>query len=405
MSPFFTRERFGTPQFLAGALLLIFLAQCMWLVRLYLKAAAGPDLHEQVRIEEGLRQWHRRGIAESPGVAEATGTPADVGRHDAYRSPVPYLLSSGLLLLWPAQIDAESYPYWGWLTRAPFLLLGTLLGASLWYVARRLYGNAGGFFALLLYCFSPTMIRMSAMVLTEPEIGAAWGAFGAIFTAIAVAHTLYAPREVVLWNWRRIVLLGLSLALAVGSQFSLWIVIPVALAFMLYLAPDRRSAAVVIWIASCLIAAALLWAAYSFQFTAMVDGFRRAEFLGLTSRLFDVNAGYLAMLRQFFGGSPALMIALPIAIIVYAAWPRARYFGNAAPLLVAALFITLGLATPHFPGMGFRLIALPFFFVFIAGIFADLLETRHRELLQACLFGLFLACAAWSVLALARISG
>ena len=135
-------------------------------------------------------------------------------------------------------------------------MFGLLLGASLWYVARRLFGNAGGYVALTLYCFSPGIVRSSALWFAEPEVGAAWGAFGAIFTAIAVAHTLYAPREVILWNWRRIVLLGLSLALAVGSQFSLVVVVPVALAFMLYLAPTRRLAALAIWAVACAIALA-----------------------------------------------------------------------------------------------------------------------------------------------------
>ena len=91
--------------------------------------------------------------------------------------------------------------------------------------------------------FLAWLVRASALWFAQPETGAAWGSFGAIFTAIAVAHTLYAPREVVLWNWRRIALLGLSLALAVGSQFSLIVVVPLALAFMLYLAPTRRVAA------------------------------------------------------------------------------------------------------------------------------------------------------------------
>ena len=72
------------------------------------------------------------------------------------------------------------------------------------------------------------LIEDGAIVAVQPEIGAAWGTFGAVFTSIAVAHTLYAPRRV-LWNWRRIALLGLSLALAVGSQFSLWVVLLIAL--------------------------------------------------------------------------------------------------------------------------------------------------------------------------------
>src|SRR4029077_11853972 len=106
---------------------------------------------------------------------------------------------------------------------------------------------------------------------------------------IAVAHTLYAPREVVLWNWRRIVLLGLSLALAVGSQFSLLIVLPAALAFMLYLAPTRRMAALAIWAVACGIALLLGYASYFFHarvlagdsarhvFRNLVEGLRHAE--------------------------------------------------------------------------------------------------------------------------------
>src|SRR5207302_10170570 len=137
-----------------------------------------------------------------------------------------------------------------------------------------LYGNVGGYIALMLYCFSPGIVRSSALWFAEPEIGATWGAFGAIFTAIAVAHTLYAPREVVLWNWRRILLLGLSLALAIGTQFSLVITIPAALASMLYLAPARRTAAFAIWVASCTIAFVLIFASYSFRPGIFWEGIR-----------------------------------------------------------------------------------------------------------------------------------
>ena len=161
-------------------------------------------------------------------------------------------------------------------------MFGLLLGASLWYVARRLFGNAGGYVALVLYCFSPGILRASALFSAEPEVGAAWGAFGAIFTAIAVAHTLYAPREVILWNWRRILLLALSLVLAVGSQFSLIVVVPVALAFMLYLAPTRRIAAFVIWMVACAIALLLWYASYFFHARAFWQGMVHASFLGIS---------------------------------------------------------------------------------------------------------------------------
>jgi hypothetical protein len=235
-------------------------------------------------------------------------------------------------------------------------------------------------------------------------VGAAWGAFGAIFTAIAVAHTLYAPREVVLWNWRRIVLLGLSLALAVGSQFSLVMVLPAALAFMLYLAPTRRMAALAIWAVACGIALLLGYASYFFHARAFWQGIRHATFCGISWKAYAMPTAYLQLLAQLGQSSPALVVALPVALITYFGWPRARYFGNTAPLLVAAVFLLLGLGTPHYPGLGFQLMAVPFLFVFVAGIAADLLETRYHEIAVAAIAGLLVANALWNLWELARIS-
>ena len=107
-----------------------------------------------------------------------------------------------------------------------FIFSGLMLGASLWYVSRRLFGNAGGYTALALYVLSPMLVERASTI--HPAIVAAWGAFGLIFTSMAVAHTLYAPREVILWNWRRILLLGVSIAFALGSQFSRVLLFPLA---------------------------------------------------------------------------------------------------------------------------------------------------------------------------------
>jgi hypothetical protein len=234
-------------------------------------------------------------------------------------------------------------------------------------------------------------------------VGAAWGVFGTILTAIAVAHTLYAPREVVLWNWRRIGLLGLSLALAVGSQFSLVIVLPVALAFMLYLAPTRRMAALVIWTVACGIALLFGYASYFFHARSLWQGIRHASFLGISWKAYAMPKAYHQVVAQLGQSSPALVVALPVALITYLAWPRTRYFGNTAPLLVAALFLVLGLGTPHYPGLGFEFMAVPFLFVFVAGIAADLLETRYHQIAVAAIAGLLVANAAWNLWELARI--
>jgi hypothetical protein len=420
MRGYFTRQRFGRPQFLAGSLLLAFLGQVLWLMHAELRAANIPDGLEAIRIREGWKQWHGRGIAGAPFSdtvrdAAAAGDPSTISRpgvlpgrdregFDAEHSPLLYLASAAPLLALPQRmLNAESAGYWAWLPRLPFLACGMFLGASLWYVARRLCGNAGGFVALTLYCFSPEMIKSSAVWHTEPEIVAAWGAFGTIFTAIAVAHTLYAPREVVLWNWRRIVLLGISLALAVGSQFSMIIVVPLALAFLLYVAPVRRQAALTIWLAACIMGFILWFATYFFHPQAFSESMRHAIFLGATWRGFTVLAVYKQVALQIGRASPVLALALPVAVVTYAAWSRTRYFGNTAPLLVAVLFLALGMAHPHVAGAGFLLGAVPFLFIFVAGVLADLMETRYRPLVTACIVGLMAAYVVWSLLALVHV--
>lgn len=415
MVRFFNRERFGRPQLLAAFLLLVFLAQCLWLAGKGVRSGT-LDLAEVERVERGTELWHTslagRGtnLRTAPDVVQpylennGPGMSIDVrpgseAAYDANHSPLWYLIASAPLALQPPGNIRELH----WLACVPYLMFGLLLGASLWYVARRLFGNAGGYVALALYCFSPGIVRACALWSAEPEVGAAWGAFGAVFTAIAVAHTLYAPREVVLWNWRRIVLLGLSLALAVGSQFSLVIVMPAALAFMLYLAPTRRLAALAIWSVACGIALLLGYASYFFHARALWQGIRHASFLGISWKAYAMPKAYLQVLAQLGQSSPALVVALPVALITYFTWPRARYFGNTAPLLVAVLFLVLGLGTPHYPGLGFQFMAVPFVFVFVAGIAADLLETRYHEIAVAAVAGLLVANAAWNLWELARI--
>src|SRR6059058_4260941 len=305
---FYTRA-LRRPQVLAGTLLLIFLAQCAWLVNR--SRSVMPEAHEIFRIHEGLGQWRGEWIASTPSAARTQQSVGDEP-YDSHHSALWYLIASAPSLLLPR--NTANYPYWGWLAHTPYLIFGVLLGASLWYVARRLYGNAGGYIALMLYCFSPGIVRSSALWFAEPEIGAAWGAFGAIFTAIAVAHTLYAPREVVLWNWRRILLLGLSFALSVGSQFSLAILVPVALGLMLYVAPNRRTAAAVIWAAAVGIGTLILFASYFFHAGAFWQGMRYACFLGISGRALFTPLSYKRVVAQLGQSSPALALAIPFGL-------------------------------------------------------------------------------------------
>src|ERR1700688_2417254 len=412
MTQFFTRERFGRPQFLAGALLLAFLAQAAWLVRseLHISESRASDVasaSEQVRIVAGWSQLHGASIAGAPFPDPPGTLPLEISEDhgfDTEPSPLLSLVTAAPLLACPRRLlDSNSSSYWRWLPRIPFLACGVFLGASLWYVARRLCGNAGGFLALSLYCFSPSMIQASAVWHTEPEILAAWGAFGAIFTAIAVAHTLYAPREVVLWNWRRILLLGVSLAIAVGSQFSMLIVVPLALAFLLYLAPIRRGAAFIIWLAASLVAVVLLFATYFFHPHVFSEAMKHASFWGATWRSFAIPGVYRQVGLQTLRACPAFILLLPLAVATYILWPRTRYFGNSAPGAVALTFIGLGMAHPHVAGAGFLLASIPFLLIFVSGVLADLMETPSRLLLTASVWGLVVAYILWSVLALAHV--
>src|SRR6266542_5610017 len=307
MGRFFNHERFGAPQILAGFLLLAFLAECFWLIAHQPHSAVPPD--ELARIELGLAQWHGHTIAGSPVAANSEW--AGIRGSDRDHTPLWYLIGAAPLAIFGVAPGSHT---WLWLTHLPYVFCGVLLGASLWYVARRLYGNAGGYVALSLYCFSPAVIRASALWFSQPNIAAAWGTFGAVFTAIAVSHTLYAPREVVLWNWRRIGLLGVSLALAIGSQFSLALIIPVLLVFMLFVAPDRKAAAVVILVAGCGVALVLLFGAYFLHPGLFFHGIASAMLFRGTGAALRVPGVYLQAVQEIVGSGPVLAVVAPVSL-------------------------------------------------------------------------------------------
>jgi hypothetical protein len=394
-------------------LLVVYLAQCSWLIRVK-SSDTEWDFFHALRVFQGIQQWRGGPIAGTPGSLKYENLPPAqfplvrqrVRIDDAFdpdHSPLYYLIAGAPLVPYPALFTAAR-PYWRWLALTPYLFFGVMLGGSLWYVSRRLYGNAGGYIALVLYCFSPAMIFNAADISSFAEMGAVWGAFGAVWTSVAVAHTLYAPREVVLWNWRRILLLGLSFALAVGNQFSLVLLALVALLLMLWVAPVRKGAVLAIWGAGCAFALLLMFASYFFHPLLFWRGMTHVGWLDFDPRALAVSIPYTFGLRYIFLGSPPLMLALPVALIVYLAWKRARYFGNTAPLLIAVLLVILALAAPQFSGYSFYLAALVFLFVFVAGVFADLLETRHRLIITASLSGLLIASAIWNLFHLTRLA-
>jgi hypothetical protein len=154
--------------------------QCAWLISRTLRTNGGTNIGELERIHEGLQQWRGRGIAGTidSEFRRQVSLEFPKDEYDRDRSPLWYLVASAPLVAWSGTLGPETVHSWGWLARAPYIVFGLLLGASLWYVARRLFGNVGGYIALALYCFSPAMIiTTSAGLFVDPEMGAVWASF------------------------------------------------------------------------------------------------------------------------------------------------------------------------------------------------------------------------------------
>src|ERR1700674_5210141 len=106
MTRFFTRERFGRAQFLAGILLLFFLGQALWLLHRELRATeiSAPGAAEQVRIGAGWRQLHGGEIAGAPFPDPPGELPIEVSQDsagfDTEHSPLLSLATAAPLLSW-----------------------------------------------------------------------------------------------------------------------------------------------------------------------------------------------------------------------------------------------------------------------------------------------------------------
>jgi hypothetical protein len=376
--------RYGAPQVFAALLLLLFLLQ----VGVFIA---------NVPLNQTEGNYILRGIALASGKREAEPRRSPLVDETAVAGILPLVLTATPTAP-PTPLTFDRYR---WLVRAPFLLAGVLLGASVWYVARRLYGNPGGYVAVGLYCFTPALVVRSAMA--GPEILGAWGAFGTIFTAIAVAHTLYAPRPALLWNRKRIGLLGIAIAMMVGAQFSLALLLPLALAFMLWAVPERRGAALAILASACLVALVLLWLIYGASIGWLGRSLANAQWFAFSRPAFPAT---LAAVGSFYlrEASAAALLSV-MALLCYLLWPRVRFFGNTAPLLVTAAIALLAVLMPRAAGAAFFFYCLPFLIVFTAGVFADLFESRrYHAFAVAAAYGMILAQAGFSLVGLIHLA-
>jgi hypothetical protein len=103
-------------------------------------------------------------------------------------------------------------------------------------------------------------------------------------------------------------------------------------------------------------------------------------------------------------GNPVLIVLTAVALVTYFAWNRCRYFGNTAPLLALLTLVALGLVAFADVLVGpFPFRGAPLLYVFIAGIFADLLESRRRTAFGLLLLGLLAAYATVTLMAVVRL--
>jgi len=352
--------RFERPQQIAAVMLVLLLAQCLWLSA---RTTLSETDYQFARC--GREMWER----PSP----VTGYFTTCGNiHDgilAYRAAgLPLTLEriaegqQATTSTWEMRHEVGAIKL---LLRLPFMLAGLALGACLWWVTRRLFGNEGGYISLALYCFMPAVIRASTI--PNNEILAAFGLFSVIYTAIGVSHALQGPRR----KWRpRIVLLTVALGFTAAAHIAAFAVaLFFTVIFMAWVAEGRRSyipTLLIVWVLGGFF---LLFAAYGFHLDAFTYVFRSAAgriWLSLDS-------------AEWFFSDPlhsAFTVAVLGSLVLYAASRRSRYFGNTAPLLVAAplmLLVTTGVSSQPW------LWALPFLIAFVGGVFADALETRWRR--------------------------
>jgi hypothetical protein len=389
------RFHFNLPQRIAAGLLLLFLAQGLWLTvhqkmtdRDYQYARCGREMWERPsqlagyftscgNIHDGILAYRLAGLPLTLNLLAERGL-------DWFRKPEDRVVqTSGEVSAWELRHQLR---YTLLLLRLPFLAAGCLLGAGLWWVTRRLYGNLGGYTALALYCFSPDVLR--ACIAPNAEVLAALGIYGGVYTCIGVAHAMQGPRR----KWRpRIVLLMAAFGLAAASHIvALPIVALFGLIAMLWVAEGIRSKMLPVVLMAMAGALVFVFACYGFSPDAFSYLFRSAAGLLWVS---------LDPARRFFSALPnaGITVAAAASLALFLGLRKSRYFGNTAPLLCAlVLFLLVMTGAPGAPWLW----ALPFLLTFIGGVFADAYEGPRGRLALGAAGAIVLLQAVFCVLSL-----
>ena len=105
----------------------------------------------------------------------------------------------------------------------------------------------------------------------------------------------------------------------------------------------------------------------------------------------------------FFDAIPGALLTSICALAAWFAWRRARFFGNAAPLIVFAFLLAMGILLPENGAEVILFATLPFLLLFSAGVFADLIESKLQAPALGVIFAIIAAQAAYSIASLVRM--
>jgi hypothetical protein len=397
------RFHFNLPQRIAAVMLALFLLQGLWVAahqtlsdRDYQYARCGRETWEKPsplagyyttcgNIRDGILAYRIAGLPLTLNLLAQRGI-------DLFRKPEDRVFQTSTgqgstgLSTWELRHQMTHVLL---LLRLPFLAAGCVLGGGLWWVTRRLYGNLGGYVALALYCFSPPVLK--ACLSPSPEILAALGIYGGIYTCIGVAHAMQGPRR----KWRpRIILLTIVLGIAATAHIvALPVTALLGFLLMLWIAEGRRSQILPVVLLASAGALVLLFASYGFSPDAFSYVFRSA-------------AGFLSIslepAQRFFTmpSIAGIIVAAGAAALLYLGVNRSRYFGNTAPLicfLVLLLLVAKGIAASPW------LWALPFLLTFIGGVFADAFESERRKIFIVAAASLVILQVILCVMSLPRL--
>jgi hypothetical protein len=128
-----------------------------------------------------------------------------------------------------------------------------------------------------------------------------------------------------------------------------------------------------------------------------------ADWLEVSSQQFSWNAVAPLLASFFLQNGVGLVLLLMVTLVTFVVWRRARFFGTAAPLLTGLLLVGLALRL-HIAGFIFLFVALPFLILFMAGVSADLLQSRYALAANAVIVGVLIANAMIDIYSLLHLT-